>query len=51
MMIIFLFLEVKPSDTSISFGQKFLQLDPVSNLLFIPGLTSLFIALSWAGVK
>lgn len=51
LMIMFLFPDLKPSDTSTSFGQKILQLDPVSNLLFIPGLTSLFIALSWAGIK
>ncbi|CAI6080605.1 hypothetical protein V2G26_011931 [Clonostachys chloroleuca] len=34
-----------------TFTQKILQLDLVSNLLFIPALTSLFIALSWAGTK
>ncbi|KAF2993243.1 hypothetical protein E8E13_000249 [Curvularia kusanoi] len=50
-MITFLFPDLKPDDTNASFGQKILQLDPVSNLLFIPGLTILFIALSWAGTK
>ncbi|VUC30060.1 unnamed protein product [Clonostachys rosea] len=34
-----------------TFARKILQLDLVSNLLFIPALTSLFIALSWAGTK
>jgi hypothetical protein len=33
------------------FWQKLIELDPLSNLLFIPALTSLFIALSWAGTK
>ncbi|KAK2875386.1 hypothetical protein FQN49_001635 [Arthroderma sp. PD_2] len=50
-MTIFLFSDPKPSDTSITFGQKLLELDPLSNLLFIPALTSLFIAFSWAGTK
>lgn len=31
--------------------QKVSELDLVSNLLFIPALSSLFLALSWAGVK
>lgn len=31
--------------------QKISQLDPVSNILLIPALTSLFLALSWAGTK
>ena len=47
----FLFSNPKPSDTSIPFKQKLVELDPISNLLFIPALTSLFIALSWAGTK
>ena len=48
---IFLFSDPKPSDTSINFRQKLVELDPLSNLLLIPALTSLFIALSWAGTK
>jgi MFS family permease len=51
LMIVFLFSDPKPSDKSIKFGRKLVQLDPISNLLFIPGLTSLFLALSWAGTK
>ncbi|GLB06662.1 hypothetical protein AtubIFM57258_001974 [Aspergillus tubingensis] len=31
--------------------QKIIQLDLISNLLFIPALTSLFLAFSWAGTK
>ncbi|PYH74561.1 MDR family MFS transporter [Aspergillus vadensis CBS 113365] len=31
--------------------QKIIQLDLTSNLLFIPALTSLFLAFSWAGTK
>lgn len=31
--------------------QKILQLDLISNLLFIPALAALFLALSWAGTK
>ena len=31
--------------------QKIAQLDPISNLLFIPALTALFLAFSWAGTK
>lgn len=31
--------------------RKLWEVDPVSNLLFIPGLTCLFIALSWAGTR
>jgi MFS family permease len=51
LMIMFLFSDPKPSDSSIALKAKLLQLDPLSNLLFIPGLTSLFIGLSWAGTK
>ncbi|GIJ89478.1 hypothetical protein Asppvi_008420 [Aspergillus pseudoviridinutans] len=51
LMTIFLFPDPKPSDTSITFRQKLVELDLLSNLLFIPALTSLFIALSWAGTK
>ena len=42
----------KASDVAcMSLQQKISQLDPVSNLLFIPALTGLFIAFSWAGTK
>ncbi|KAH7392460.1 major facilitator superfamily transporter [Phaeosphaeria sp. MPI-PUGE-AT-0046c] len=51
LMLMLLFSDPKPSDKSISFRRKLILLDPVSNLLFIPGLTSLFLALSWAGTK
>ncbi|GFG05305.1 putative HC-toxin efflux carrier TOXA [Aspergillus lentulus] len=51
LMTIFLFSDPKPSDTNKSLKQKLIEIDPVSSLLFIPALTSLFIALSWAGTK
>ncbi|KAI1173416.1 efflux pump antibiotic resistance protein [Nemania sp. FL0916] len=35
----------------LTFKQKALQLDLLSNLLFLPSLTALFLALSWAGTK
>ncbi|KAF5974820.1 major facilitator superfamily transporter [Fusarium coicis] len=35
--------------TEMSFKQKIAQLDLVSNMLLLPALTSLFLALSWAG--
>ena len=42
----------KSSDVArITFKQKVLQLDLLSNLLFLPALTSLFLAFSWAGTK
>ncbi|KAI1749786.1 efflux pump antibiotic resistance protein [Xylaria castorea] len=42
----------KPSSISrMTFKQKALELDLLSNLLFLPSLTSLFLALSWAGTK
>lgn len=42
----------KPSDVArMTFKQKVLQLDLLSNLLFLPSLTSLFLAFSWAGTK
>ncbi|CAF9902778.1 MAG: hypothetical protein ALECFALPRED_000014 [Alectoria fallacina] len=34
-----------------TFKQKVSQLDLLSNLLFLPALTSLFLAFSWAGTK
>ncbi|KAF4978230.1 hypothetical protein FZEAL_5335 [Fusarium zealandicum] len=42
----------KPSDIArMTFKQKLLQLDLLSNLLFLPALISLFLAFSWAGTK
>ena len=42
----------KPSDIALmTFKQKISQLDLLSNLLFLPALTSLFLAFSWAGTK
>lgn len=42
----------KPSDvTRMTLKQKISQLDLLSNLLFLPALTSLFLAFSWAGTK
>nr|POE46186.1 efflux pump aflt [Quercus suber] len=35
----------------LSFVEKLLQLDFVSNLILVPALTCLFLALSWAGVR
>lgn len=48
---IFLFSDPKTSEKNTTLGQKMVELDPLGNLLFIPALTSLFIALSWAGTK
>ncbi|KAF5989778.1 major facilitator superfamily transporter [Fusarium bulbicola] len=40
----------KPSGvTELSFKEKTAQLDLISNMLLLPALTSLFLALSWAG--
>ena len=42
----------KSSDIArMTFKQKISQLDLLSNLLFLPALTSLFLAFSWAGTK
>lgn len=38
-------------DDNLTLAQKIKELDLVSNCLFIPSLTALFIALSWAGTK
>lgn len=44
--------ESKPDHiTRLTLKQKAAQLDLVSNMVFIPALTSLFLALSWAGTK
>ncbi len=42
----------KPSEVArMTYKQKVSQLDLLSNLLFLPALTSLFLAFSWAGAK
>ena len=42
----------KPNGVArMTFKQKVSQLDLLSNLLFLPALTSLFLAFSWAGAK
>ncbi len=42
----------KPEEVArMSLRQKLVQLDLLSNLIFLPSLTSLFLALSWAGTK
>ncbi|OJD18110.1 hypothetical protein AJ78_01828 [Emergomyces pasteurianus Ep9510] len=42
----------KPSEVArLTFRQKASRLDLLSNLLLLPALTSLFLALSWAGIK
>lgn len=46
-----LFSDPKPSDANITFQQTLVELDPLSPLLFIPALSSLFIAFSWASTK
>lgn len=50
-----LFLFSDPPNThqedDLTVTQKIRELDLVSNCLFIPALTALFIALSWAGTK
>lgn len=38
-------------EDDLTLTQKITELDLVSNCLFIPSLTALFIALSWAGTK
>lgn len=38
-------------EDDLTLTQKIRELDLVSNFLFIPSLTALFIALSWAGTK
>ncbi|KAF5866938.1 hypothetical protein ETB97_008744 [Aspergillus alliaceus] len=38
-------------EDDLTLTQKIIELDLVSNCLFIPSLTALFVALSWAGTK
>lgn len=48
----FLFSNPRPQEEDdMTFRQKLKELDLVSNCLFIPSLTALFVALSWAGTK
>nr|POF16327.1 efflux pump aflt [Quercus suber] len=48
----FLFPDLRTlQDDELTLAQKIKELDLVSNCLFIPALTALFIALSWAGTK
>ncbi|KAJ9604998.1 hypothetical protein H2200_010387 [Cladophialophora chaetospira] len=48
----FLFSDPRPRpEDGLTVSQKIKALDLVSNCLFIPSLTALFIALSWAGTK
>ncbi|KAH8690696.1 putative efflux pump antibiotic resistance protein [Talaromyces proteolyticus] len=48
----FLFSDPRtPQEDDLTMAQKIRELDLVSNCLFIPSLTALFIALSWAGTK
>ncbi|QKX63123.1 uncharacterized protein TRUGW13939_10291 [Talaromyces rugulosus] len=50
--MVFLFSDPNtPEENGLTLSQKLRQLDLVSNCLFIPSLTALFVALSWAGTK
>ncbi|CAG8906394.1 unnamed protein product [Penicillium egyptiacum] len=50
--LILLFSDPRTSEEDdLTFAQKITEIDIVSNFLFIPSLTSLFLALSWAGTK
>lgn len=52
LVVIFFALRLDVKDRSaLTLGQKIVELDLVGNVLFIPSLTSLFLALSWAGTK
>lgn len=52
LVIIFFALRVDVKDSSpLTLRQQIVELDLVGNVLFIPSLTSLFLALSWAGTK
>lgn len=52
LIIVFFALKIDLKDRpTLSFRQKLIELDLVGNLLFVPSLTSLFLALSWAGTK
>ncbi|KAL2869765.1 MDR family MFS transporter [Aspergillus lucknowensis] len=47
----FLFLDPRTREDELTLAQKIRELDIISNCLFIPSLTALFIALSWARTK
>ncbi|KAF7516901.1 hypothetical protein PCG10_001731 [Penicillium crustosum] len=50
--MVFLFSDPRtPQEDDMTLSQKIRELDLVSNCLFIPSLTALFVALSWAGTK
>lgn len=51
LMIIFFFPRPKKSDSRMTFRQKLFALDLPSNMVFIAGLTCLFVAFSWGGTK
>ncbi|KAH8753524.1 efflux pump antibiotic resistance protein [Diaporthe sp. PMI_573] len=52
LVIVFFALRIDLKGRStLTLRQKLVELDLVGNLLFIPSLTSLFLALSWAGTK
>nr|POF17770.1 aspyridones efflux protein [Quercus suber] len=53
LLTLFLFSEApKASDVArLPFAAKIVQLDFISNLILIPALTCLFLALSWAGTR
>ncbi|KAB8218887.1 major facilitator superfamily domain-containing protein [Aspergillus novoparasiticus] len=51
-VMFFLFSDPRTrQEDDLTLAQKIRELDLVSNCLFIPSLTALFIALSWAGTK
>ncbi|ROW15687.1 hypothetical protein VPNG_02154 [Cytospora leucostoma] len=51
-IIIAFALKLDQKDRSpLPFGQKIVELDLIGNAIFVPSLTSLFLALSWAGTK
>ncbi|PSR88629.1 major facilitator superfamily domain-containing protein [Coniella lustricola] len=48
-LIIAFTLRLDQQPSPLTFSQKLVELDLVGNALFVPALTSLFLALSWAG--
>lgn len=52
MAMFFLFSDLRTRpESDLTLTQKIQELDLISNCVFIPSLTALFIALSWAGTK
>ncbi|TQS33572.1 hypothetical protein Golomagni_06078, partial [Golovinomyces magnicellulatus] len=51
LMIFCFFPNPKKSNSCLTFREKFIALDLPSNVLFIAGLTCLFLAFSWGGTK